>query len=289
MKRQSFWLLISVLAAGLLGCEPGPFGAGGSGAPAITPSPTTMPGAGGHSAGLPGTAAAKPDQFKLVVRISMTAIEVPVGTASGSEQIWSYLDEEPISTVRSVSLGRNGIRVGLGRKDAWPDLAAVFKRMTGRAPGQSVLAAMPNDPLQITLQEHQDEATIFTFRDDRTLRGQDYPVGDYLLTVVCTLDEDDLSKVMLTALPQVRSSARTTSFVMSPLGPQVVSQPDVYSLSDLTFQLMVPPKGFLLIGPGANARNPATVGHHFLTHKREGVEFETLVVLMPEVLATPIR
>jgi hypothetical protein len=290
MKRRSSWLLTSVLAAGLLGCEPGPFGAGGPGAPAIAPSPTTMPGAGGHSAGLPGTAgAAKPDKFKLVVRISMTAIEVPVGTASGSEEIWSYLDEEPISTVRSISLGRNGIRVGLGRKDAWPDLAAVFKRMTGRTPGQSVLAAMPNDPLQITLQEHQDEATIFTFRDDRTLHGQDYPVGDYLLTVVCTLDQDDLSKVMLTALPQVRSLARTTNFVMSTLGPQVVSRPEVYSLSDLTFQLMVPPKGFLLIGPGANARNPATVGHHFLTHKREGVEFETLVVLMPEVLATPIR
>jgi len=250
-----------------------------------------MPRAGGHTASLgdPADAAAKPDQFKLIIRIRMTTIEVPVGTASGSEEIWSYLDEEPISTVRSVSLGRNGIRVGLGRKDAWPDLATVFKRMTGRAPGQSVMAAMPNDPLQIILQEHQDEATIFTFRDDRTLRGQDYPVGDYLLTIACTLDEDDLSKVMLTALPQVRSSARTTKFEITSLGPRVVNQPETYSLSDLTFQLMVPPKGFLLIGPGANARNPSTVGHHFLTHKREGVEFETLVVLMPEVLAAPIR
>ena len=250
-----------------------------------------MPRADEHAPSMPGTAgtAAKPNQFKLVIRIRMATIEVPVGTASGSEEIWSYLDEEPISTVRSVSLGRNGIRVGLGRQDAWPDLAAVFKRMTGRAPGQSVIAAMPNDPLQITLQQHRDEATIFTFRDDRTLRGQDYPVGDYLLTIACTLDEDDLSKVMMTALPQVRSSARTTRFEISPLGPQMVTQPELFSLSDLTFQLMIPPKGFLLIGPGANARNPSTAGHHFLTHTREGVEFETLLMLMPEVLATPIR
>jgi hypothetical protein len=291
MKRRLSWLLISASAAGLLGCEPGLSGAGSSGAPVIPPSPTTMPRAGGHFASQadPAGGAQKAKQFRLVVRIRMTAIEVPIGTASGSEEIWSYLDEEPISTIRSVSLGRNGIRVGLGRDGAWPDLAAVFKRMTGQVPSQSVLAAMPNDPLQIILRERQDEATIFTFRDDRTLRGQDYPVGDYLLTVACTLDEDDLSKVMLTAVPQVRSTARLTRFVMSPLGPQMVSQPETYSFSDLTFQLMAPPKGFIVIGPGANARNPATVGYHFLTHKREGVEFETLLVLMPEVLATPIR
>jgi hypothetical protein len=287
MKRRLSWLLISASAAGLLGCEPGLPGVGSFGAPAISPSPTSMP----RADGLVGTAGAeaKANQFKLVIRIRMATIEVPVGTASGSEEIWSYLDEEPISTVRSVSLGRNGIRVGLGRQDAWPDLAAVFKRMTGRVPGQSVMAAMPNDPLQITLQQRRGEATIFTFRDDRTLRGQDYPVGDYLLTIACTLDEDDLSKVMMTALPQVRSSARTTRFELSPSGPQMVTKPELFSLSDLTFQLMIPPKGFLLIGPGANARNLSTVGHHFLTHTREGVEFETLVVLMPEVLAAPIR
>jgi len=94
---------------------------------------------------------------------------------------------------------------------------------------------------------------------------------------------------MFTALPQVRSTARTTRYETSPLGPQLVSRPDLFSLDDLTFQLMVPPKGFLVIGPGANARNPSTVGHHFLTLKKEGVEYETILVLTPEVVAAPIH
>jgi len=228
-------------------------------------------------------------KFKMVVTIRIATIEVPIGTASGSEEIWSYLDEEPISTARSVNLGRNGIRVGLGRDGTWPDLARVFKRMTGRAPTQSVMAAMPNNPLQIVLRQHQAEATIFTFRDDRTLRGRDYPAGDYLLTLACTLDEDDVSKVMFTAVPQVRSTAKSSKFVMSPVGPRLVNQPETYSFEDVTFQLTVPPKGFLVIGPGVSARNPSTLGHHFMTLKREGVEFETLLVLIPEVLVTPIR
>ncbi len=287
MKIRLAWLLIAAFAAGLFGCNPDLPGAGD---PAAPKPPATMPSAANPvaQAGKP-TGPIDPKQFKLVVTIRLATIEVPIGTASGSEEIWSYLDEEPISTARSVNLGRNGVRVGLGRDGAWPDLARVFKRMTGRVPTQSVMAAMPNDPLQIVLRQRQPEATIFTFRDDRTLRGRDYPVGDYLLTVACTLDEDDLSKVMFTAVPQVRSTAKSPKFVMSAIGPRLVNQPETYSFEDLTFLLMVPPKGFLIIGPGANARNASTVGHHFLTLKREGVEFETLLVLMPEVLVTPIR
>jgi len=287
MKRRSAWLLIAAFTAGLFGCNPDLPGTGVPGRPKL---PTTMPGSANPvgQAGRP-TSPIDPRQFKLVVTIRLATIEVPIGTASGSEEIWSYLDEEPITTARSVNLGRNGVRVGLGRRSAWPDLARVFKRMTGRAPTQSVLAAMPNDPFQIVLRQRQPEATIFTFRDDRTLRGQDYPVGDYMLTVACTLDEDDLSKVMFTAMPQVRSTAKSPRFVISALGPQLINQPKTYSFEDLTFQLMVPPKGFLVIGPGVNARNRSTVGHHFLTLKREGVEFETLLVLMPEVLVSPLR
>jgi len=287
MKIRLVWLLMASFPASLFGCNPDLSSFGGPRAPK---PPATVP-----SAASPTAQVAKPNtpvdpkRFKIVVTIRLATIEVPIGTASGSEEIWSYLDEEPISTARSVNLGRNGIRVGLGRDGTWPDLARVFKRMTGHAPTQSVMAARPNDPLQIVLRQRQPEATIFTFRDDRTLRGSDYPVGDYILAVACSLDEDDLSKVMFTAVPQVRSTAKAPKFVMSPVGPRMVNQSETYSFEDVTFQLMVPPKGFLVIGPGANARNPSTLGHHFMTVKREGVEFETLLVLMPEVLITPIR
>jgi hypothetical protein len=86
----------------------------------------------------------------------------------------------------------------------------------------------------------------------------------------------------------VRSARRITKYVMSPVGPQMVNEPELFSLDDLSFRLLVPAKGFLVIGPGANARNPSTVGHHFLTRQREGVQYETLLVLTPEVVAAPI-
>ena len=56
--------------------------------------------------------------FFFMIRMRMATVEVPVGTASGSEEIWSYLDEEPVSAFSQGALGRNGFRVGRGRADS---------------------------------------------------------------------------------------------------------------------------------------------------------------------------
>jgi len=275
--------LLAVLSAVLGGCPADPTGLG--------PNPLVgnrrMPGRIDPNDARSGTA--KPGRYVLVARLRLVTIEVPVGTASGSEEIWSYLDEEPVSAIRSASLGRNGLRVGLGREDSWPDLARIFKRMTGRSPKQNLVVAVPGDPLPIVLKERQQIQTIFTFYDDRTLSGADYPPGDNVLAVVCTLNEDDLSKLMITVMPQVRSTRHRTRFVMGQTGPRMVSTAEVFNFPHLTFRLTVPSKDFLVIGPGAHSRRPTSVGHHFLVKKKEGMEFETLLVLIPEVFAAPAR
>ena len=251
-------------------------GAAGAASPAKGLNPTTSP-------------AGKPKGYRLVVTMRLTTIEVPIGTASGSEEIWSYLDEEPIKAVRAVNLGRNGLRVGLGQKDGLGDLQRIFRRMTGQSPKQDMVATLPGDPLPFVLKERQDEQTIFTYRNDRTLSGKDYPAGDCVLAMVCTLDEDDATKVLITAVPQVRTTRRETHFVMVDGEPQVIAEAETLPFSEMTFQIMVPAKGFLVIGPGANSRNPVSVGHHFLVRKKEGVEFERVLVVIPEVLAAPMR
>jgi hypothetical protein len=287
MRGLTFLLVMGLAAApgGCGGLRGEPEGAGDpphgpGGLPA-------MPGDANSNAAENGPG--KPKRYQIVVTVKLTTIEVPVGTASGSEDVWSYLDEEPVKPVRSADLGRNGFRVGLGREGSWPDLVRVLKRMTGRSPKQSLVATMPGAPLPIVLKEKQEAQTIFAFHSDRTLSGRDYPPGDYLLAVVCTLDEDDLSKVLITAMPQVRSARSRKTFTMKKAGPGIVVKSDVYDFAPLAFQLLIPPKGFVVIGPGANSRNPISAGHHFLVRKKEGMEFETLLVLTPEVFATPVR
>jgi hypothetical protein len=283
MKR---WAVPYLLLWGLLaGCRPEWPGWLGN-----SPSPRPDPKAASPSPQPPdANQPRKPGQYVFVVRLRLVTIEVPAGTASRSEEIWSYLDEEPVQAIRSVNLGRNGLRVGRGRADTWPDLARIFKRMTGRSPKQTLLVAIPGDPLPIVLKERQAAQTIFTFYDDRTLSGADYPPGDNVLATVCTLDEDDVSRIMVTIVPQIRTTHRKTRFVLDGGEPKKVAAPMTYSFPQLAFQLTVPSKDFLVIGPGAHARRPTSVGNHFLVREKEGVEFESLLVLIPEAFAAPMR
>ena len=86
-------------------------------------------------------------------------------------------------------------------------------RMTGRKLHESAVIAIPGRPVSIVLKRGLPQQTMFLFRPDRTLSGLDYPPGDNLLTIACTLDEDDQSKVLITGLPQVRTTYHRPQFV----------------------------------------------------------------------------
>ena len=230
----------------------------------------------------PGEDQAK--RYVVLIRLRIGAVEVPAGTASDSERIWSYLDEEPIDAARAANLGRNGFRVGLGRQGSWPDVAAVLKGLTGRVVDMKDSLAQPGNPVQVVLQRGQPRQTIFVFHPDRTVSGADYPPGENLLAIACTVDEDDTSTVLLTGLPQIRSKSQRTKVVRGGPGVNVVTRPEVFSFEPLSFQLAVPQGDFVVIGPGSASRRAGSAARHFLVKTREGMQFETVLVLMPQAV-----
>lgn len=225
----------------------------------------------------------------LLIRLHIVSIEVPVGTASGSEDIWSYLDEEAVRAVRTPALGFNGLRAGIGRAASWGDLAEVLKRMTGRRLAESAAVALPGNPMPIVLKAEQPAETLFVFDRQRRLTGLDYPAGDRLLAVVCTLNEDDPSQTMITAVPQIRTTRLRPGIRQEEDQLLMVAEPDVISIDPLTIQAMVPAGDFLVIGPGVESPRASSVGHALLVKQREGMEFETVLILKPEVFATTVR
>jgi hypothetical protein len=241
---------------------------------------TLFAGDGGNERG------AHEERYLLLVRMRMFTIEVPVGTVSGSEDLWSYLDEEPIDSVRLSTLARNGFRIGRGRRDTWPDVAAILSRLTGRPLKATTLHTKPGSVVPIVLKQDQPEQTIFTFFDDRTLSGADYPAGDNLLSVYCTVNYDQPTELIVTGMPQLRSSYRKPK-VIRDAGPlRLVRKPVHYTFQPLLWQIPVNSRDFIMIGPGTQSRRPNSVGRHFLNRTKGGMEFETVLVLLPEVFAT---
>jgi len=221
------------------------------------------------------------------VFLQIVTFEVPAGTASASEQIWSYLDEESIGVQQGLSLARNGIRMGLGREEDWPDLARILRRMTGRQVSNTTVTALPGAAVSVELKQRQPTQTIFTFYDDRTLSGADYPAGDNLLMIACTLDEDDPTIVRITGLPQIRSTYRRPTVLNKPDGPMIVEKPVTYDLHSLLFQVSVESKDVLVIGPNSEAQRRWSAGRNFLVTEKDGVPFETVQLLIPEVFEAP--
>lgn len=228
-------------------------------------------------------------RYFIIVRLRIITIEVPVGTASMSEEVWSYLDEESIEAGRAGTLGRNGFRIGRGHKNTLPDVAKILKRMTGKKLGETMLMAMPGSPVPFVLKRQPDARTVFTFHDDRTLSGADYPPGEYLLTMVCTLDEDDPSVVLITGVPQVRSRYHRPEAARKMGKMSITASPVLYTFRPLVYQVRAPSGDFIVIGPGVESRRANSPGHEFLVRDKAGMEFETLLVLVPEVFASPVR
>lgn len=270
-------LIATTLAASLLGLS----GCKGSDdlrtdQPATPPRPPRMPGA-------PDPKQVDPNQpmvTRYFIRVQLGTVEVPIGQASGSQELWDLLDEEPVS-LKAAALGLNGLRIGLCRQDAWEDLQAVIEKMTGNLYRSLNLQITTQKPMPIVVKSNQPVQTMFMYRDDKTLNGRDFPPGDNLFTLSCSLnpkDEDDT--IFLTAVPQVRTTKRYAQWVETVPGvPQLMDRPMVLPIEELLVQVPIQSGDILLVGPGVNARRTSSVGHHFLTVTRDGVPHETLLIL----------
>jgi len=220
------------------------------------------------------------------VRLRMFSIEVPVGMSSRSELIWSHLDEEPIQAGRTGVLAANGFRVGTAGRQAWPQLANILSEMTGQQLNELILTFPPGKVIPVTLKQDQPSRTIFIYYQDRTADGQDYPPGDNLLAIAVTINHDDPSKVVLTATPQIRLTEPEVTIVKSPYGAysKKTEQP-IISFRSLTFQITLPSQDIIVIGPGAESSRTTSVAYNFLVSGKQGIEFERILVLVPETWA----
>ncbi len=227
--------------------------------------------------------------YDVKLRLDVASVEAPIGTISNSEELWSYLDEESVHPLGNAGLGRNGIRAGLGDAETWPDLAEILQDLTGRPFTKEIKVAELGKALPLLLKTDQPMNTIFLSFNDNSLSGSDYPPGNYVLAISFSINPDDRSQVMITAVPQAHSAQRKVTYIKSPAGYNAVEKPTIFSFFPLAFQLRMQRKDFLLIGPNAEARRQNSPGNKLFISNRDGVEYETIYILIPELLYQPSR
>ena len=230
-----------------------------------------------------------PRSFILLIRFRLITVELPIGSVSDSEELWSYVNEEPVGGRIGATLARNGIRVGVASEQTWTDVAKLLRRLTGKSLARRHLVTHPGAAMPVVLKVAEPLQTVFLFRPDRTLIGNDYPPCDNVLMMAGTINYDEPTDVYLTVGAILRSVGRRSRYVEGAAGYVLTSLPTYYRLEDMGFTVRIPAGGFVVVGPGPDVRRDTSPGHRFLVPTRRGLQFETILVIAPEVFAAPVR
>ena len=171
----------------------------------------------------------------------------------------------------------------------WPrrklvDLVGVLQGLAGRNILYASVPDVSNSPSSVSLREDQPPQTIFTVGRDGSASGTDYPAGDYVLTLGSRLNGQDRSRVLLTAVPQIRQASARTTIVRTDGRLGLETYQPMLSFEEAAISVTISVGDVLVIGPGRESRRPSSIGHSFLTGSRNGLPFETVILLIPEVI-----
>jgi hypothetical protein len=230
---------------------------------------------------LPQTEVSTPT--RKVVRLHVTSIQLPLGAASGREDLWRHLNVGSVPEASRDRLESNGIRLGVARRDGWSRFADALNELGARTMKTSAMVVVPGRPITIPIGRSDRSQVVFTFRNDGTLEGTDLPPGDTALSLGLTLGAGAGGPLRVSALPQLRRIHDRTRFVKEGQGYALRSTPDVLSLYPLAWEVTLTERDFFVIGPGEDSRRSSSPGRHFLLHEFENRLFETLLVFAPRM------
>lgn len=225
----------------------------------------------------------------MIVCVRVAVVDLPGGAASEAEDIWARVQAAPLAEDRINLLHANGLRIGVSEARHLLNLAGVLEALAGKELLYAVMPGVTDPPSTLTLRADLPPRTVFAVGRDGLARGTDYPGGDYALGIGCRLDVSDPSRVQLTIVPQIHSGEKMRELVRSAGHLTFRNRQEVTSFSEASVRVTLPVGDALVVGPSRQAGRTSSIGHCFLAGDRDGIPFETMILLIPEVVVTTSR
>lgn len=232
----------------------------------------------------PGMPVISPGSGQKAVQFRVIQVQAPLGEFSQSQKIWDHLDEQAVGTETQMMLQRNGLRVALGSAESWPPVQAILDSVTKRNVRQ-LPASLPNS-LSVSLQltgEPVDQ-TIFFYRPNGTMVGNFYSQATDVLRITWDFYSDNIEQVVVYITPEIRQDQTGVTYKATPLGAAQVPVYEGRVLNELACRLVVSPEGYIVIGPGPDVEHAGLLGKEFLVNQIDGEPYESILVIVPEVL-----
>lgn len=267
-------------SAGALARPPGE--TGGSARTATDTWDTPGPVAGTQT---PATLADRPVVIQSI-RFQILRVRAAEGVFSRSGKIWNPLDPRPIKASSEAALQRNGLRAGVGRHAAWPQIKALLdvEDVEVSTDHRTVFNGLP---LTVETARGYADYTLFLLRPDGSMAGRTFRQSAMVLRFEYAIPITNRQAVQLAVMPEIRQQRVqergqwTAQGWQQPL-PYEPSRP----LRELTAQVTLEPGTFLAIGPAPNVYRGHLAGSLLLCEEIDGRRFESMYFVTPEVINT---
>ncbi len=223
-----------------------------------------------------------------ILKVHVTVVEVPIGSASESTILWGLLNRQVLAVDEEIALADNGLQIGVGPKEDWSRLEDVLVDLSGLQREPMTITTVPDLPVPIVVAEHTDRQTIFLVHTDDTVSGMDYPPGSYVLSMLFALDPDGRS-LTVTALPQVETTRRRPMIVTDMGTAAIVNRPTVFNVYPLMFQTRMSKGDFMVIGTSDRAKRSTSIGRAYMVTERDGVPVERVLVITPQIVTREVE
>jgi len=220
---------------------------------------------------------------RLAVHMDVLRVEVPLGAISESYKIWDHLDEHAIGGERVVMLKQNGLRVGVGRPEAWEPIKTIIEGITDRLIYHEP-ASLNARALALEISTGPDDQTVFWFRRDGTMKGETFPGSRNLLQVLCAISEQDPATLALKVMPEIRRNQQKMEWSREGERVRRVPVHRGRTFYELAVEVDLPTGRFLAVGPGHEIELRSVIGRALLTREIDGKRYESIYFLTPQVI-----
>ena len=232
----------------------------------------------------PGVPTLVPGVATKALRFRVIQVQAPLGEFSRSQKVWDHLDEQAVGIETQMLLQRNGLRVGLGEPDSWPPVRAIFDAVAKRTV-RELPPSMPNS-LSVPLQLNNEpvDQTVFFYRSNGTMAGSFYSQATDVFRITWDFNSANIEQVVVFITPEVRQDQSGVVFKATPMGAAPVPVYEGRVFAELTCRLVVSPGGYIVLGPAADVNRTGLLGREFLVNQIDGEPYESILVIVPEVL-----
>jgi len=219
------------------------------------------------------------------IAFDVMRVELVVSGVRDSRKIWNHVDEVRVNPDQAALLARNGFRVGAASPGAWPAIQTILNA-SGAKVSSEHLFPQRGAPLPVRLGQIQDDESIFHYGRDGRLAGKTFATGDKIMLIDYAVRPEldgctDLGVSFEIAQDSGQSvwERRDGAFLQVPAFER-------HRFGDLTALLTLHPGEFLVVGQCDEIKTEYIVGNRFLSSRRSGERYETLIFLSPQPYQT---